>query len=125
MKHLLIQIRRLAWSTSKGHTTLGVLLMLVSLSVPATTLPEYYPETFQTRGVIDRINIKSGEIVVNDNLARLSNNAKVHNLNTEFSTVQTLRKGMKIGFVMNSINGKRFVTEIWVLPNNYSSGRSE
>ncbi len=136
MKHSLIQVKGLAWSISKERSalrvlttlqmyfTFGVVLMLLSLSVSASTLPEYYPDEFPATGTIDRIDIKRGEIGINDSLFKISNNVKVHNLNTEFSTVQTLRARMKIGFLVISINGKPLVSEIWVLPNNYFHNRN-
>ncbi|VAW89071.1 hypothetical protein MNBD_GAMMA17-2183 [hydrothermal vent metagenome] len=137
MKHSLIQVKGLAWNISKEQSalralttlqmfftiTIGIVLMLLSLSVSASTLPEYYPDKFPATGTIDRIDIKRGEIGINDSLLKISNNAKVRNLNTEFSTVQTLRARMKIGFLVISINGKPLVTEIWVLPNNYFHNR--
>ncbi len=135
MKHSLIQVKGLAWNISKERSslrvlttlqmyfTIGIVLMLLSLSVSASTLPGYYPDKFPATGTINRIDIKRGEIVLNDSLLKISNNAKVHNLNTEFSTVQTLRSRMNIGFSVTSINGKPLVTEIWVLPNNYFHNR--
>lgn len=109
MKHFLIQTKSL------------VLLILLSFSATATTLPDYYPKVISMSGTIDRIDIKRGEIVVNDMPWRLSMNAKVHSLITEFSSIQTLRRGMKVGFEMSSINGKIQVAEIWILPDDYTS----
>jgi len=109
MKHVLIQIKGL------------MLLTLFSLSVSAAALPDYYPKAFQMNGTIDRVDLKRGIIVINDMLWSLSMNVKVHSLNTEFSSIRTLRSGMKMGFTMNSINGKNQITEIWLLPNNKQS----
>lgn len=108
MKHFLVQIKGLAL----------LMLLSLSLSVSAATLPAYYPETFQMHGTVDRIDIKRGEIVINDMFWSLSMNVKVHSLTTEFSSIQTLRLGMNIGFSMNTVNGKNQVAEIWILPDN-------
>ncbi len=113
MKHILIQIKGL------------VLLMLLSFSfsTSAATLPGYYPEEFARTGMIDHIDIKNGKIVINDMTWKFLMNVKVHSLNTEFSSVQTLRNGMKVGFTMSSMNGTNQVAEIWVLPGNHKQNR--
>lgn len=108
MKNILVKIQGL------------ILLMLLSSSISAETLPKYYPDTFSMSGTINRIDIKRGDIIVSDLFLKLSMNVKVHSLNTEFSSVQTLRNGMNIGFEMNSINGRSHVAEIWILPDNYT-----
>jgi len=113
----LTQLRHLAWKAS------GVLLILVPLSVSAVTLPDYYPEKFQKAGTIDRVDIRRGDIVINDSLKQLSMNARVHSLTTEFSSVQRLRAGMKIGYATTSINGKSQITEIWILSDNKQKKR--
>jgi len=85
-----------------------------------TILPNYYPEMFEHTGIIDLIDIKEGRVVINDMYWRLPMNIKVHNLNTEFSTVHTLRNGMNVGFKRNSVKKNTDIAEIWVLPNNYT-----
>ena len=74
---------------------------------------------FEHTGTIDFIDIKEGKVVINDMYWRLPMNIKVHNLNTEFSTVHTLRNGMHVGFKRNSVKKSTDIAEIWVLPNNY------
>ncbi len=93
------------------------LLMLFSLSISASGLPDYYPEKLNhMQGNIDDIDIRSGRIIINDMQWKLSMNVKVHSMTTEFSSVQVLKKGMYLAFKVDTINGKSEIAEIWILP---------
>ncbi len=103
-------------------------ILLCSLGIVSTVwgaeLPAYYPKVLPPMsGIIDRIDIKRGELVVNDIHWMLSMNTKVHSLNTEFSSLRTLRSGMKVSIDTRSMNGKAQVTEIWILPTNFIPSR--
>jgi len=114
MKSILLQVKSLT------------LLMLCSLSISAATLPDYYPKEFNhMQGTVDDIDIKTGRILINDMQWKLSMNIKVHSLNTEFSSVQVLRKNMNVTFKIETINGKSVIAEIWILPNDYYKQFSE
>ena len=99
--------------------------LLLSLGINgaawAAELPSYYPTSFDNIGTIDRIDIKTAEAVISDELFTLSMNIKVHSLVTEHSSVRGLKKKMKIGYTSKqSSNGSEMITELWVLPNDYS-----
>ncbi len=106
MKHMLLKTQGL------------ILLLLLSFSVSAATLPSYYPKPLPPMiGKIDGINIKKGEIIIDDIPFKLSMNVKVHSLTTEFSSLQVLRNGMHIAHIMKNINGTFTIAEIWILPS--------
>jgi len=114
MKRMLLKLKTL------------VFLMLMPLSISAATLPEYYPETLpHMQGVVDDISVKTNQIVIDDMQWKFSMNMRVHSLNTEFSSIQALRKSMNVAFKLDTINGNFVIAEIWILPNNYSSNHSE
>ena len=94
--------------------------LLYSLASGAASLPNYYPANFRMWGVLDRLDIKTGEAVINDMKVTLSDNIHVYTLSSQFSSVQSLQTGMKVGFAMPARgNGTPIITEIWVLPDDY------
>jgi len=104
-------------------TLLATLLLSLCINGAAwsTELPSYYPANFDSIGIIDRIDIKTATAVINDELFSISMNIKVHSLVTEHSSVHRLKKKMKIGYTSKqSSDGSEMITELWVLPNDYS-----
>lgn len=99
-------------------STIAILVGLATFSLPAQSreLPGYYPEQFIRWFTIDQIDPAQLKIVVNDFPMNLAQNTKVHSLNTEFSSLQVLKPGMKIFF--SSTNGNT-INEIWILPDDY------
>lgn len=94
-------------------------LLVLSLGAAAAPLPDYYPRQFERIGVIDRIDVGEGEIVIHDSLLLLSPGTAVHSPSRQFVLPRELRKGMKIGYELRKNGGKRFVTEIWILPDTH------
>ncbi len=91
-------------------------LLLVTMPTWADKLPDYYPDSFDRWGIVDLLDVNSKHIVINDTRMQLSPQTKVHSLNTRFSTVSTLRRGMKVGM---DLAGNKVINEIWILPRNY------
>ena len=103
-------------------TLLGCFIALTSAAW-AGGLPDYYPSTFNKWGIIDRLDISRGEIVVNDTLMHISDNVKVHTTSTRFASVRALGKGAIIGVIFSTTSSvKRMIDEIWILPDDYSAG---
>ena len=94
-------------------------LLVLPFSLWAATSAEAYPTTFSDAGNIDRVDVAAGEIVIDDTLLLLPAKATVHRPSSSFSSSRDLRKGMKVGFSSNKINGKNTITEIWILPGNW------
>lgn len=125
-----------------GHLSFGVLLIVMIFNtvsaapkgpvatVPIVTpgvdpakLPAYYPSAFSRAGKIQDLSLRSKVFVINGTNYNYSSNAKVHTLKSRFGTLQMLRKGMNIGFLVTKDgNGKVTVTEIWELPAGDAPG---
>ena len=89
---------------------------MLSLPVQAGKLPTYYPDPIIMWFTIDQIDLKQLKIIVNDMPMRLSPNTRVHSPNTEFSSLQALKPGMRVFF---SLSGGKTINEIWIVPDNY------
>jgi len=102
-------------------TTFLAVGLLYSLATWAADLPDYYPPSFRTWGTLDRLDIQSGEAVIGDMKMTLSDNIHVYTLSSRFSSVHSLQTGTKVGFAMSARgNDTPLITDIWVLPDNYS-----
>ena len=68
-------------------------------------------------GKIERLDLKAGELVIDDTLFKLSANVTVYTSGGFQTTANSLRKGMRVAFnVAEDGNGARFVSAIWILP---------
>jgi hypothetical protein len=104
-----------------------LLICALAVSLPAWSakLPDYYPPAFDRWGVIDQLDLDNRIIVVNDKNIRVALDLKVYTVNTRFATSQSLQPGMVVGFGTSgsrAISGA--VSEIWVLPADYTPARS-
>lgn len=110
---------------NKLPALIAILLCLGLLSLPALaeTLPDYYPESFDRWGVINRIDTDNNVLVIDDSTVPFSTGLRVYTPTTRFGTVQSLQPGMRIGF---GTSGSRAVggtvSEVWVLPDDYTPG---
>ncbi len=103
-------------------STLSFLLALLvtAAQVQADRLPDHYPKDgFERTGIVDRVDFRSREIVVNDTLYRLSEHAMLHSRSARNDSLGRLRKGAKIGFDFHRAGKQRTITEIWLLPHYY------
>jgi|GEM_PF-1363355 len=96
-------------------TLLG--LLLVSLPAAAGSLPDYYPEGFQSWGKLNRLDTERSYIVINDEALRLASQVKVYTSDSRFGTLNILHNGMTVGVQVRGNNS--IVTEVWVLPADY------
>jgi hypothetical protein len=79
-------------------------------------LPDYYPEHFARKGIIQSIP-SSSALYIDGILFKLSTNVSVHSMATEFLTRNALNRGDEIGFSFSkTTNGNLVITEIWILP---------
>jgi len=106
---------------------LHVLLLTLLLAMTATAgwargLPDYYPASFTRTGNIDRLDMGTTSIVINDTLYTISANVPVHTLTTQFATVSDLAVGMQIAYNATSgATSRPRISEIWVLPRKFHS----
>jgi hypothetical protein len=67
-------------------------------------------------GKIERLDLKAGELVIDDTLFRLSNSVAVYTYRGFQTTADSLRRGMRVAFnVAEDGSGARFVSAIWIL----------
>lgn len=99
------------------------LLAYAGLST-AGGLPSYYPESFNVVGALGRLDLRNGEAVIGDSLYHLSATTPVHTLTSQSATLNALAPGSLTGCqVIRDAKGRRFITEIWVLPDSYSNNQ--
>jgi hypothetical protein len=103
--------------------TIAILLTFLLTSfgiVGFSTAADY---EFRIIGVVDRIDMRSGEIVVGDMLYQLSPNVLVRNHKNRLVKPEKLRQGKKIA--ANSHSGasygssNQYIHEIRLLPDNF------
>ncbi|MEJ2114542.1 MAG: hypothetical protein P8X88_00405 [Gammaproteobacteria bacterium] len=107
---------------SRIKIVLGIILFL-GITNPVWcrgALPEFYPGSFENEGILQKIKNGGGTLIINATAYDIGGNAKVHALNNNFASVNTLRKDMELGFILNDAASKRkVITEIWILPKGY------
>ncbi len=77
---------------------------------PEQKFPDYYPDTFNAIGNIDRI--AEDEIVIGDTLYRLSPHATYHTPTIKDASKVLFPVGSLVGFITTS---KREVTSLWLI----------
>ena len=77
---------------------------------PERKFPDYYPDTFNAIGYIDRI--AEDEIVIGDTLYRLSPYATYHTPTIRDASKVLFPVGSLVGFITTS---KREVTSLWLI----------
>lgn len=99
----------------------GLLAGGISGAAWAERLPSYYPATFDNIGIVDSVSAKRDRVVVGDVSFRLSPQTVVHGLRSQKVTLGWVELGTRIGFSV----AEDFITEIWILPKEYSAGNEE
>lgn len=93
---------------------------LFAATANSASLPEHYPQDgFPVSGNLDRVDLASREIVINDMLFYLDNDVTLHSLSSESDSLGRLLPGTKIGAKFTMQGGKQIVTELWMLPGSY------
>lgn len=102
--------------------TSAILLMYLLTSIgPAgvSATPDY---EYKIMGVVDRINVEFGEIVIDDMLYRLSPNVLVRNEKNKIAKPKRLRQGSKVGANSYGSASTQYIHEIRLLPDNFDLG---
>lgn len=80
---------------------------------PQWKMPEHYPvDGFDGMGLIDRIAISDGEIVINDSLFLISSETRYSTPSDVNASGHLFRVGMKVGYVLDT--GKK-IDSIWLI----------
>ncbi len=97
-------------------------LLTLSLTNPVWgkgKLPEFYPSTFSNEGIFQKVENGGNTLIINATAYKVGNDTKVHTLNNNIVSINSLRKGMELGFTLADPYAKRkVVTEIWILPKD-------
>jgi len=101
-------------------------LLVYSGGVQAEELPKHYPESFQHIGQID--DMHNDIVIIGDIMFSLTPSTQVRTPRARFSTLNVLKKGLRVGFSTTRENrsdtaGK--ITEIWVLPKRSNMENAE
>lgn len=103
---------------SRYYRIASFLLLFWGTIAVAASLPAWYPASFPYQGRVDSINYRANDIVINDQYYPMTSNVRVHSLYVENDTRFAVRTGAWVGFRTGFLdNGKRAVTELWVLPS--------
>lgn len=107
---------------SKFFSAMSLALILgAGYAAASPGLPEYYPDYYDQIGTLNGINTQDKFIVINDMTNPIAIDLKVHTPTTRFGTLRSLRPGMRVGTTTIGETGqRRVVTDIWVLPADYS-----
>ena len=103
--------------------TIAILLMYLLTGFGATGISVAADYDYKIVGVIDRVDVQSGEIVIGDMLYHLSPNVLVRDAKNRSIKPQKLRQGSKMG--ANSYSGAsygssdQYIHEIRLLPDNF------
>lgn len=77
-------------------------------------LPNWYPENFDTYGVIDSMNART--ISIDGNQLILSPTAKVSIVSNKTSNIKKIKSGQTVGAQIITINNRKLVDHIWLIP---------
>ncbi|MDT8403755.1 hypothetical protein [Sulfuriflexus sp.] len=85
--------------------------------------PSYYPSDFQKKGIVRTINAGQKQLIIDGLSYHYQVDLQVHSPTQKYGTVYSLKEGQIIGFsYKEDLNGKRIITEIWVIPNTEYQG---
>ena len=110
---------------------LKLILLLSALyvgTINAEELPNYYSPSqhVQNFGSLDRIDTRNREIVIGDILYRLADQVMVHSMRSEFEPLSRVEVGPSVKFrYIDTDDGQKLVTEIWIMPQDYREAESD
>ena len=84
-------------------------------------LPASYPsDGFDRIGNVDSINFETRQVVINDMIYILSDDAVLNSLSKSSDSMGRLIKDTKVGFNFSNAGKHRYIREIWLLPSTYT-----
>ncbi|MCO6413928.1 MAG: hypothetical protein J5I92_14400 [Thiogranum sp.] len=102
--------------------------LMALVATPMTSAAQGMPE-FETTGTIDRLDLKAGEIVVDDTYYRLGKDLIIHDAKGRLGGTKLLREGVRIGIspspLQSGATRSRTVYEVWVLPKDYEPRKTD
>ena len=107
--------------------TIAILLMYLLTGFGAAGISAAADYKYKIVGVVDRVDVPSGEIVIGDMLYKLSPSIRIRNEKNRIAKPNQLRQGSKIA--ANSYSGAsygasdQYIHEIRLLPDNFDLRR--
>lgn len=83
-------------------------------AVAFAALPKWYPQSFDSYGIIDTIS--SNSISIEKRQFILSPTAKVSTVDSKVSDIGQIKPGQTIGVDIITINNRKLVDHIWLIP---------
>lgn len=103
----------------------GILLMvclMTGIAVANPTLPNHYPAEFELTGVITNVYNDRRIIELDKADYKLHPVYNIYTLRKGVkSTLFELKPGMKIGAKYGTYQGKKVLTDLWILPKSYKT----
>lgn len=96
--------------------------LMASIAFADTRLPKHYPSSFEISGTITKIYNKRRIIELDKADYKLHPVHDIYTLRKNVKTIlYSLKPGMKIGAKFGTFQGKRVLTDIWILPKSYTT----
>ncbi len=103
------------------RTILFALMIAATSLAWGQSLPKHYPaEGFNRTGLVDAVYPDENRIVINDMPFAYSSSIIVHSLSLNRAHFSRVRSGVRVAYKMGKANE---ITELWLLPANYSDAR--
>jgi hypothetical protein len=99
--------------------TIAILLMYLLTGFGAAGISAAADYDYKIAGVIDRVDVQSGQIVIGDMLYQLSPNIRIRNEKDQIVKPDKLRQGSKIVANSYSSDSGQQIHEIRLLPDNF------
>jgi len=99
--------------------TIAILLMYLLTGFGAAGISAAADYEYKIMGVVDRVDVQSGKIVVDDGLYQLSPNLRIRNEKNQLVKPSKLRQGSKIAANSYSSDSGQQIHEIRLLPDNF------
>lgn len=98
-----------------------ILLCLFFPVIAFSALPDYYPDSLDSGGVVNYLDQSKKTITINGRIFNYANTVAVHSLYSRNSFIGNVGKGSKIAYrwKRGKINNEYIIVEIWILPDDY------
>ena len=91
--------------------------LIISLPALAEKRPHGYPDFFEHSGVVNSIDLESGQINIGDIPLYISPGTVVYTPSGQHMMLENLRPGSNVGCKLHkNSNGSAIVSELWLLP---------
>jgi len=99
--------------------TIAILLTYLLTGFGAAGISAAADYDYKIMGVVDRVDLPSGEIVIDDGFYQLGPNILIRNEKNQIAKPNELRQGSKIGANSYGDTSGQYIHEIRLLPDNF------